>query len=205
MLTFATLLQSPVSWRWPCPKMPRSRKKQRSACRNAWASSYHSSPVKVRSWTRSWAILTLRLMPSVPIRNSFREMSARETQNCQRRGYPLCYDVSRFWELCRSPKDLSHEISWGKYILAPPQCYPNVEVLLLSPWSGRMVIWTMQLTGLRHNPQGGSTGTNNQAAATTRVAQSVVLSAHPKIIAADHRRRQQHQSSLLVLRVPTTS
>src|SRR5947209_3359861 len=53
-------------------------------------------------------------------RKSFRKVSTREAQDSQRRGHSLCHDFFGVRELCRSPEDLSLQISRSEFCLATP-------------------------------------------------------------------------------------
>jgi hypothetical protein len=52
-------------------------------------------------------------------------MPSGKAQDSQWRGYSLCDDLARLWELCRSSEDLPRKVSWSEH----PMSYTPSEAL----------------------------------------------------------------------------
>lgn len=156
-------------------------------------------------------------------RDSFGEVSGRETQDCQWGRYPLCHDIARIRKLRRSLEDLPHEIPGSKYTVVCTSSSYSPSLFLLSfylylfsplytpryslPVSSPFSVKSQMLTRLpRPKLPGAKTRTDHPAVDMAPVAQLAVPLQYPQAWPGQHplNNHQQTSQSLHPPRLPTT-
>jgi len=104
--------------------------------------------------------------------HSVRKVSTGEAQDGQWGGYSIRHDLARIRKLCRGSEDLFVQVSRSKF-LTPP--------ILLCQLDGDQQS-ELELIGMRPNPQGARTRTDQPAAAGMEAQSAAATRAMPPVV-----------------------